>query len=251
MATTTPTRTLEHVQLTGSAGHPTALTYTLVRSQRRTIGLEVGGNGLTVRAPLHASHRAIEGVLHDRARWIADKLQHMQQRQAAQPRILWQPHTDLPYLGGTLRLQLHPHAAAHGDVLAVGQGQWAVHLRGTPDASGSDIRMLAWAWWLRQARQVLTARLQHYAPLLGVRWQSLRLSNARTRWGSAHSDGRIMLNAKLLHYRLPVLDYVVAHELAHLHEMNHSPRFWAWVAQACPDHRALRAELRGQSAPQW
>ncbi len=69
--------------------------------------------------------------------------------------------------------------------------------------------------------------------------------------GSAHSDGRIMLNAKLLHYRLPVLDYVVAHELAHLHEMNHSPRFWAWVAQACPDHVALRAELRAHAAPQW
>ena len=118
-------------------------------------------------------------------------------------------------------------------------------------AGSSEIRALTWAWWLRQARQLLTERLQHYAPLLGVQWRSLRLSNARTRWGSAHSDGRIMLNAKLLHYRLPVLDYVVAHELAHLHEMNHSPRFWAWVAQVCPEHRQLRAELRQQAAPQW
>ncbi len=100
---------LDHMQLPGSTASAT-LTYTLVRSQRRTIGLEVGSNGLTVRAPLRASHSAIERVLHDKARWIADKLQHMQQRQAAQPRILWQPqpHTDLPYLGGTLRLQLHP-----------------------------------------------------------------------------------------------------------------------------------------------
>ena len=243
---------LHHMQLPGSTASGT-LTYTLVRSQRRTIGLEVGSNGLTVRAPLRASHSAIERVLHDKARWIADKLQHMQQRQAAQPRIVWQPqpHTDLPYLGGRLRLQLHPAAPCHGAVLAVGPGQWAVHLPGSAHTSASDLRAQAWAWWLRQAHQLFSERLQHYAPLLGVRWLSLRLSSARTRWGSAHSDGRIMLNAKLLHYRLPVLDYVVAHELAHLHEMNHSPRFWAWVAQVCPDHVALRAELRAHAAPQW
>lgn len=227
------------------------LTYTLVRSQRRSIGLEVSSAGLTVRAPLRASQVAIERVLHDKARWIADKLLHMHARQAAQTRIVWQPQTQLPYLGGTLHLQLHPAAPRGGEVLAIGPGQWALHLPCSAQAGSSEIRALTWAWWLRQARQLLTERLQHYAPLLGVQWRSLRLSNARTRWGSAHSDGRIMLNAKLLHYRLPVLDYVVAHELAHLHEMNHSPRFWAWVAQVCPEHRQLRAELRQQAAPQW
>ncbi len=57
-----------------------------------------------------------------------------------------------------------------------------------------------WAWWLGQARSVFTERLQHYAPALGVAWRSLRLTNARTRWGSAKRDGSLMLNAKLLHY---------------------------------------------------
>ncbi len=88
-------------------------------------------------------------------------------------------------------------------------------------------------------------------PELGVQWRSLRLSNARTRWGSAKVDGGIMLNWRLLHFRLPVLDYVVIHELSHLRVMDHSPRFWAVVASACPDYARLRAELRQHPAPDW
>lgn len=227
------------------------LPYRLVRSQRRSIGLEVSAAGLLVRAPVRASQSAIERVLHDKARWIAQKLQFMQARQAGQTHIDWHSHTALPYLGGTLQVQLHPYAPSNAQLLPTGPGQWAVHLRASASAETAQMRAITWAWWLRQARQLLNERLQHYAPQLGVQYRSLRLSNARTRWGSAHSDGRIMLNAKLLHYRLPVIDYVVVHELAHLHEMNHSPRFWAWVAQVCPEYRQLRAELRAQPAPLW
>ncbi|MBQ0131794.1 MAG: M48 family metallopeptidase, partial [Comamonas sp.] len=101
------------------------------------------------------------------------------------------------------------------------------------------------------ARDLFVQRLQHFAPVLAVQWRSLRMSNAQTRWGSAKVDGSIMLNWRLLHYRLAVLDYVVIHELSHLRVMDHSPRFWAVVQSACPDYAALRAELRQQPAPLW
>jgi predicted metal-dependent hydrolase len=87
-------------------------------------------------------------------------------------------------------------------------------------------------------------RLNHYAPVLGVHWSALKLSNAAGRWGSAKSDGSIRLHWRLMHYRLCVIDYVVVHELSHLRHMNHSPKFWATVESVMPDYKQLKRELR-------
>jgi hypothetical protein len=89
-------------------------------------------------------------------------------------------------------------------------------------------------------------RLNHFAPIVGVQWRRLSLSSARTRWGSARSDGSIRLNRHLFHLRPELLDYVVVHELSHLREMNHSPRFWAVVCSVLPDYANLRKELKNQ-----
>ncbi|OIQ71144.1 hypothetical protein GALL_472440 [mine drainage metagenome] len=104
---------------------------------------------------------------------------------------------------------------------------------------------------MRQARQIFQQRLDHFAPLLGVQWKKLALSNAATRWGSARSDGSIRLNWRLLHFRMPVLDYVVAHELSHLRVMNHSAHFWAVVSSVVPDYPALRQQLKTETVPSW
>lgn len=225
--------------------------YLLVRSSRRSIGLEVSDCGLTVRAPQRASMAQIEAVLQDKARWVLHKLGERQTRSQHQPQIAWQHGAQLPYLGGTLTLHLNPAAPRTGELLAVGDACWVLHVRLPQDAPAASVRALVSAWWLRHARSVLTERLQRFAPALGVQWQSLRLSNARTRWGSAKQDGSIMLNWRLLHFRLPVLDYVVIHELSHLRVMNHSPHFWAVVASICPDYLRLCAELRQQPVPDW
>lgn len=97
---------------------------------------------------------------------------------------------------------------------------------------------------LQQARRDLTERVAHWAPRLQVQPARLRLSSARTRWGSASSRGTISLNWRLLILPEPLRDYVVVHELAHLREMHHGPAFWALVASVLPDHAARRAALR-------
>jgi len=84
-----------------------------------------------------------------------------------------------------------------------------------------------------------------------VRWKKLSLSNAGTRWGSASADGSIRLNWRLVHFRMPVIDYVVAHELSHLRVMDHSPRFWDTVESVMPDYGTLRVELKRQPVPNW
>ncbi len=225
--------------------------YWLVRSSRCSIGLEVSDSGLTVRAPLRASMANIEAVLQEKARWVLAKLGERETRNQQVPQIAWQHGAYLPYLGGVLQLHLHPAAPGGGELLAVGEQRWALHVSLPTDAAGASVRAQVNAWWLRHARALFTERLQRFAPELGVQWRSLRLSNARTRWGSAKVDGGIMLNGRLLHFRLPVLDYVVIHELSHLRVMDRSPRFWAVVASACPDYARLRAELRQHPAPDW
>ncbi|WP_284337830.1 M48 family metallopeptidase [Comamonas sp. NoAH] len=227
------------------------MAYLLVRSSRRSIGLEVSDSGLTVRAPLRVSMNHIESALQDKARWVLAKLNEREVRSLQTPCVEWRHGASLPYLGGQLQLQLNPAAARGGELFTVAENRWVLHLRLPVDATPANVRALVNAWWLRHARTLFTQRLQRFSPDLGVRWQSLRLSNARTRWGSAKADGSIMLNWRLLHFRLPVLDYVVIHELSHLRVMDHSPRFWAVVASACPDYPSLRAELRQQPVPDW
>ena len=75
------------------------------------------------------------------------------------------------------------------------------------------------------------------------------MSSAATRWGSASADGSIRLNWRLVHFALPVIDYVVAHELAHLREMNHSPAFWDVVRSVLPDYEHSRLTLRDGQVP--
>lgn len=242
---------LRHPQATHTVElNRVSVAYLLVRSSRRSIGMEVSAQGLTVRAPLRASHTVIESVLREKTRWILQKLSDRAVRVDSTPRVHWQDGSSMPFLGGELQLRLHPQAPRTGELLSIGPQRWVLHLRADVEASAEQVRAVVAAWWLRHARQLLTERLQHYAPAMGVQWRSLRLSNARMRWGSAKADGSIMLNWRLLHYRLPVLDYVVIHELAHLRHMDHSPHFWAVVESVCPDYLQLRQALK-QPCPDW
>jgi predicted metal-dependent hydrolase len=118
-------------------------------------------------------------------------------------------------------------------------------------ATPAQIRDGVQAWLMRQAKDLFAERLDHFAPLLGVRWTRLSLSNAGTRWGSAGADGAIRLNWRLVHFRPAVIDYVVAHELSHLRVMDHSPRFWDTVRTVVPDYAELRGQLKDDGLPTW
>jgi predicted metal-dependent hydrolase len=119
----------------------------------------------------------------------------------------------------------------------------------------AQIRDAVQAWMMKQARAHFQARLDHFAPMLGVQWHKLSLTSAATRWGSAGRgrDGlaAIRLNWRLMHHRLDVIDYVVVHELSHLRVMDHSPRFWDTVASVMPDYERHRRALRDEPLPPW
>ncbi|NDU87373.1 MAG: M48 family metallopeptidase, partial [Ferrovum sp.] len=104
-------------------------------------------------------------------------------------------------------------------------------------------------WYSAQALPLYQERVAFFARQLGLTaTPSVALSNARQRWGSCSSAGRIRLNWRLLKATSAEMDYVIAHEVAHLKHMNHSPRFWATVAQLYPDFQEARRSLRQHTA---
>jgi len=232
--------------------------YEFKRGKRKTIGFLVGADGLSVRAPRWVALRDVDAAVREKADWILRKLQETQQRHARveATRIEWKDGAEFPFMGEPVVIRLDPKhgfASVGGtldDAEAAG-GPRTLRLAVAQNAEPSQIRDAAQAWLMRQARKLFIERLDHFAPLLGVRWQKLSLSNAATRWGSASADGSIRLNWRLIHFRLPVIDYVVAHELAHLRVMDHSHRFWETVESVVPDYDVLRQQLKDEAVPRW
>ncbi len=230
--------------------------YALRRARRRSIGLTVGAEGLVVSAPRWATLAEVERVLQDKARWVVRKLGEAQQRQQqlAAARIDWRAGVCLPFLGQGLRLVPDPTLArgAHRVEPAEPDAVPATLRLALPaEASPALLREATQAWLQHEARRLFGERLDHFAPRLGVRWRRLTLSSASTRWGSARNDGSIRLNWRLIHLPLALIDYVVVHELSHLRVMDHSPRFWAVVAEVLPEHAALRQQLQQVVLPPW
>ena len=99
-------------------------------------------------------------------------------------------------------------------------------------------------WYRRQAMILFSERIAHFSPLLNVSVAEVKISVAKTRWGSCTARGTVRLNLQLIKLPQRLTDYVVVHELAHRREMNHSAAFWRVVASACPDYLTLRRELK-------
>ncbi|MDO9012050.1 MAG: SprT family zinc-dependent metalloprotease [Gallionella sp.] len=218
------------------------ITYTLKRSaRRRSIGLRINDKGLTVSMPLRASERWLNSVLQDKANWVLEKLEGWQTRKA---QVLSMCDGEfIPYLGEqlTLRVQRSVFAAPacqYGDTLRVS-------VQDEGDAKNIEQRVSE--WYRQQAGLLFAARVAHYAVLLNVAPRTIKLSTAKTQWGSCNARGTVRLNLQLIKFPLHLIDYVVVHELAHLREMNHSADFWKVVAGVCPDYVKRRRELKAVS----
>lgn len=213
--------------------------YVLHRSRgRRRISLSVDERGLRVGAPLRASLREIESVLQHHARWVINKLAVWRERRA--PARRWESGETLYHLGQPLKLEID--AGAREVALAAGMLRIV-----TPDRSPDAVAALTRQWLREQALEHFCERIAHFGARMAAQVSVVRLSNARSRWGSCHVNGRVSLNWRLIHMPQHLIDYVVVHELAHLREMNHSPRFWAVVGGVIPDCVARRREMRREA----
>ena len=221
--------------------------YALRRSSRRSIGFMIDDDGLRVTAPRRVTQIDIDNAIRAKGRWILGKLlergERREQRQLRAP-IEWKDGARLPYLGGEIVLRLEQATRSHCRFDAT---SLELFIGVVPGLSEWQLKDRVKLWLQAEARRLFAERLDHYAPRLGVAYSALTLSSAGSRWGSCTVGGSIRLNWRLIHYPLPLIDYVVAHELAHLREMNHSPAFWATVAEVYPDYDGARLALRKRS----
>ena len=167
--------------------------YELIRSDRRTLGVEVKRDGtVLVRAPRRMPRRVIDRFLLERADWI----RKAQSRQRS-------------------RAEAHPE----------------------PDEAEKKA-------YIRAAKETLPGRVEFWSNRMGLHPTQIRITGARTRFGSCSSEGHICFSWRLMQYPPEAIDYVVVHELAHLRHMNHSPAFYALVERYLPDWKKRKALLK-------
>lgn len=213
----------------------TVLIHKLVRSKRRTIALVIERDGtLTVRAPLRMAETEVRRFVEAKSDWIKRK-----QAEAAEDAVV--PHQFVDgeqflFLGKAFPLRLvpdlKPALVMDGECFRLSRSR-------QPDA-----RALLAAWYRAQARKIIAERLEHFSCSHNIKPTGLRISSARTRWGSCSRAGTLSFTWRLVMAPPEVVDYVIVHELAHLREMNHSRAFWELVGAMLPDYKQRRAWLK-------
>jgi hypothetical protein len=177
----------------------------------------------------------VEAFIREKERWILGRM--TERAREAVPPFQWREGATLPYLGRDIALALSRGAAAPR--LEAGLLHLPAHA-----APPARMREATLGWIKSAALALYRERAAALARRGGMAVREVRLSSARTQWGSCTAGGRIRINWRLAHFALPYVDYVIAHELAHLVEMNHSRAFWRVVANMYPDHQAARTFLR-------
>jgi predicted metal-dependent hydrolase len=209
-------------------------------SRRRAV-LTVDERGLTVSVPWRTSDRYIAQFLQESAQWVLRKLEQWEARKPAERR--WQSGELLDYLGRQLELKV----VATPYSMVTLQDANVLEVALPNPAHVQSVSAAVVKWYRRHALGHFRERVAHYSAGLGVEPPRVFLSNARTRWGSCNVKREVRLNWRLMQAAPPVIDYVVAHELAHLKELNHSVRFWRVVERLFPDFRGPQAELNAMT----
>lgn len=200
--------------------------------------MRITHEGLMVRAPKRISQEQIEKLLLTKINWITTKLK-LQQENSIAP-MQWKDGATLWLLGSELTLSIRHDTRNR----AIEHQPGFLHVAlPTPEDEAAIARKVH-QWYRKQALVDFSRRLELLSAKLGIDTPRLFLSNATTRWGSCNSKSEIRLNWKLIQAPPHIINYVTAHELAHIREMNHSAKFWAVVESIFPEYKKAEKELK-------
>jgi len=206
----------------------------LIRSKRKTIAIMIQRDGkLLVRAPLRVSIVHIQHFINEKTDWIL-----AQQEKANAHLVPAHEYKDgeiFLFLGKKIPLEL---ADPQKIPLILGS---SFRLK---RSEKEQARQVFTRWYQEQARRVIASRVEYFADQYNLSYSRIRLSSARTRWGSCSSKGTLSFTWRLVMAPQEVIDYVVIHELVHLEIKNHSAAFWAKVQEYVPDYKKKRAWLK-------
>lgn len=216
--------------------------YQLIRSARRTLAIQIRQDGrVEVRAPRRLPLIEIETFVASRADWIRRHLDEIAARPL--PPALSQSRV-WPHLGEFWQLVEGQGGLSRTGVRAC-NGTRTLTLATRFWQDDATLRQAVLRWQQREAADWLTQRVDDITAGLDASWQpsGLGFRHMRTRWGSCSRERRISLNTALMQMPPECIDYVIWHELCHLHEFNHGPRFYALQQRVCPDWAERKARL--------
>lgn len=206
--------------------------YELIRSKRKTLALTVDSEArLVVRAPLNLSEEAIRDFIRKKHRWIEDKQRQVQDYGEKQSPFVLQDGENVLYLGKSYAILLKdvPVVEAEGNFLIVPE----------------SMTLEGFAKWLKErGEEILCERVNYYANLMGVKYSSVKMSEAKRRWGSCGTGNSLNFAWRLVMCPQSVIDYVVVHELSHVAYKDHSTKFWTRVATVIPNYNEAQDWLR-------
>ncbi len=207
--------------------------YQLIRSARRTLALQINPEGqLIVRAPRLAPKGWIEKFVQEKEDWIQKKQAQIQGQKTIPKQFM--PGEKFLYLGNHYELFLTQERVP----LIFDEGFYLSEMH-HPSAKDHFIK-----WYKQQAKKEITERVEGFAALANLKFNNLKITSARSRWGSCSGKNNLNFSWRLIMAPIKVVDYVVAHELAHIEEKNHSRYFWDKVAEICPDYEPHKKWLR-------
>ena len=209
--------------------------YRLQRARRKSIGLVITSEGLLIRAPNWTPLYEIDAAIVERQAWIAKAL--AKQRGRREQLAVYRDGGHILFRGNKLKVEVRQGLFESIDLTE--KHCIATTLDGEFNAEALDAEIK------RIARRELTEMAVDMAALAGLPLKSVTLSSARTMWGSCTSNGRVRLNFRLLQLAPELMRHVVAHELAHLVEFNHSKRFWAIVEALDPNTKVHKRAIKG------
>jgi len=208
----------------------------IIRSQRRTIALQVCPDAtVIIRAPFRVSDTYINRFVESKRRWIARKQEFVRQHRRSAPTRQFVAGEEFMYLGQTYKLYIQDAQRAP---LIFNNG-FHLSSKRQDRARPEFIK-----WYRQQARTVITDRVNFYSSQAGLQYQQIKISSAQKRWGSCSRGDNLNFSWRLVMAPPAMIDYVVAHEVAHLEHKNHSRNFWNTVMALDPDYKQRRKWLR-------
>lgn len=203
------------------------------RAKRLTLRIEAGGRGLRITVPPGVPEREIDRFLERHRGWLEARLAKLPERPQVRPGI------KLP-LRGVAHLIIHEPGRRGTVAVAAEGGMPALIVHG--DRRHLPRRLADFL--KREAKRDIEALVARHTATVGRKAKAVRFKDTTSRWGSCTSEGTLSFSWRIMMAPPPVIDYLVAHEVAHLREMNHGPKFWKLCRELCPRSDEARAWLK-------
>lgn len=218
--------------------HPLNVHLIRSRKRRKTLSLQIKEDGAVILSvPYHTPKAEIERFFQERRSWVIRKVSERERAIRETERDFVSGEKFL-YLGESYPLEIEDSDRQEPS-LELSSGKFILR----QDQIG-NARDLFIEWYQREAQEAIVKRVKEHSHRLGLFPKGIRITNAKSRWGSCSRDNRLSFSWRILLAPLVVVDYILIHELAHIKEKNHSKRFWKFLESMLPDYRNRRLWLK-------